>query len=84
MVCCSNALGDGYDDMVCVTPEGGAEVSINNNDRTFLDHKLFMKSKGPKQDRVLLPDIDADGRADFCTIADNGDIHCWRNGGTGE
>jgi hypothetical protein len=36
------------------------------------------------QERVLLPDIDGDGRADYCTIADNGDIHCWRNGGQGK
>jgi hypothetical protein len=29
-------------------------------------------------------DIDGDGRLDYCVTADNGDISCWRNGGTTE
>lgn len=36
------------------------------------------------QSRVRLADIDGDGRIDYCVIADNGDIHAWRNGGQGD
>ena len=31
----------------------------------------------------ILEDIDGDGRADYCLVHDNGEIHCFRNGGTG-
>ncbi len=29
-------------------------------------------------------DIDGDGRLDYCVVAGNGDIYCWRNGGQGD
>ena len=29
-------------------------------------------------------DIDGDGRVDYCLIGDDGNIRCWRNGGSGE
>ncbi|KAL4868928.1 hypothetical protein BDV12DRAFT_196901 [Aspergillus spectabilis] len=35
---------------------------------------------GRSQTHVRLGDIDGDGRLDYCLIADNGDISCWRNG----
>ncbi|KAL4934909.1 hypothetical protein BDV06DRAFT_229313 [Aspergillus oleicola] len=36
------------------------------------------------QINVKLGDIDGDGRIDYCLIAGNGDIQCWRNGGQRE
>ena len=44
---------------------------------------LWKATEGPPQARVRIVDIDGDGRADYCVIADNGDISCWRNGGQG-
>jgi hypothetical protein len=38
---------------------------------------------GRERRHVRLGDIDGDGRVDYCLIADNGDITCWRNGGAG-
>ncbi|PKK43057.1 hypothetical protein CI102_13335 [Trichoderma harzianum] len=75
---------DGLDDMICVAVDGTAYAMINNGNRGFTNSgEVWKASEGPKQDRVLLADIDGDGRADYCTIADNGDISCWRNGGQG-
>lgn len=30
---------------------------------------------------TMFSDIDGDGRADYCLVWNNGDIHCYRNGG---
>ncbi|KAM0542975.1 hypothetical protein ACHAPJ_012532 [Fusarium lateritium] len=76
---------DGLDDMVCIGQNGDAFVSINQGKYSFKwMSDIWKKNEGPKQDRVRLPDIDGDGRADYCTIADNGDTTCWRNGGQGD
>lgn len=77
---------DGLDDMVCIAANGDTYVSINKAskyDISFMDGGLWKENEGSPQDRVRLVDIDGDDRADYCTIADNGDIRCWRNGGQG-
>jgi hypothetical protein len=84
--------GDGYDDLVCIGPDGNAQLSVNQGDGdkdgnkppTFKVHGEIKKNEGFKQDHVRLADIDGDGRGDYCVIDDKGDIQCWRNGGTGE
>ncbi|KAJ4264235.1 hypothetical protein NW762_005429 [Fusarium torreyae] len=84
--------GDGYDDLVCIGPDGTAQLSINQGDGDkkagkppcFKVHGEIKKNEGFKQDRVRLADIDGDGRGDYCVIDNKGDIQCWRNGGTGE
>jgi hypothetical protein len=70
--------------MVCIAVNGDAFVTINLGNYQFSYEGLWKPNEGPVQDRVLLADIDGDGRTDYCTIADNGDISCWRNGGQGE
>ncbi len=76
---------DGLDDMLCISPNGDVYVSINNKGGgSFTGPQLWKTTEGPVQARVRLADIDGDGRADYCTIADNGDISCWRNWGTGD
>ncbi len=76
---------DGLDDMLCVSPNGDVYVSINTGRSDIFTGPLLWKSnEGSLQARVRLADIDGDGRADYCTIADNGDIRCWRNWGTGD
>ena len=70
---------DGLDDMVCISPNGDAYVSINNGRYQFAGPKLWRSNVGAPQARVRLADIDGDGRVDYCTIADNGDISCSRN-----
>jgi hypothetical protein len=82
--------GDGLDDFVCIGQDGTAFASINNGDgggATLPTFRYVGKIKdavpGYLQARVRLGDVDGDGRADYCVIADNGDITCWRNGGMG-
>lgn len=82
--------GDGRDDFICIGPEGDMWVSINDGPTgediltpTFHDVGKFMTHpEGRSQEHVRLGDIDGDGRLDYCVIFDNGDIQCWRNGGT--
>ncbi|KAJ5352116.1 hypothetical protein N7452_001090 [Penicillium brevicompactum] len=78
--------GDGLDDFVCIAKDGTAYASVNKGDGTDSKPPTF-KSIGKikdhenhPQERVRLADIDGDGRADYCVLADNGDITCWRNG----
>lgn len=68
--------------------DGTTYASINNGDGdagrnrppSFTDIGLWKSSEGHDQAHVRLADIDGDGRADYCVLADNGDITCWRNG----
>jgi FG-GAP-like repeat len=69
--------------MVCIALNGDTYVHINAGKLGFIDGGLWKPNEGSPQDRVRLADIDGDGRADYCTIADNGDINCWWNGGQG-
>ncbi|KAK9590735.1 hypothetical protein V6Z92_003825 [Aspergillus fumigatus] len=80
--------GDGLDDYICIALDGTTYASINNGDGdagrnkppSFTDIGLWKSSEGHDQAHVRLADIDGDGRADYCVLADNGDITCWRNG----
>jgi hypothetical protein len=38
-------------------------------------------AKTNHETNLLISDIDGDGRADYCIIQDDGELHCWRNGG---
>ncbi|KAF5566618.1 fg-gap repeat domain-containing protein [Fusarium napiforme] len=84
--------GDGYDNLVCIGPDGNAQLSVSQGDGdksgskrpTFKLHGEIKKNEGFEQDRVRLADIDGDGRGDYCIIDDGGKIQCWRNGGTSE
>ncbi|KAF5658685.1 killer toxin subunits alpha beta [Fusarium heterosporum] len=84
--------GDGFDDLVCIGPDGNAQLSVNQGDGdkdgdkppTFKHHGEIKENEGFGQAHVRLADIDGDGRGDYCVIDDKGDIQCWRNGGTGE
>ncbi|KAL3708913.1 hypothetical protein TMatcc_002701 [Talaromyces marneffei ATCC 18224] len=81
---------DGLDDFICIGADGAMYVAINqgatNNVPTFEDIGQVMAAPGGNmtQTNVRLGDIDGDGRIDYCLIAENGDIHCWRNGGQGD
>jgi hypothetical protein len=85
-------LGDGLDDFVCIGSAGDAYVSINDGfsdgvvdgPPSFTSLGGTYKTAEGVQDRVRLADIDGDGRFDYCAIADDGDISCWRNGGQGD
>ncbi|KAK7942571.1 uncharacterized protein PG986_011684 [Apiospora aurea] len=77
---------DGYDDFVCIAPDGNAFASINNrdgNDRSppsFRPIGLLKQNVGYGGDRVRMGDIDGDGRADYLVMDDGGNILAWRNG----
>lgn len=81
----SDFNADGLEDFICIGPDGGASLSINDGGSppTFKLIGLIIDNKEELQDRVRLGDIDGDGRCDYCVIHDNGDMHCWRNGGQG-
>ncbi|RTE69040.1 hypothetical protein BHE90_016583 [Fusarium euwallaceae] len=78
---------DGYDDFLCVSPNGDTLASINNRDGTATRPPTFTKTGmikgnvGYAQDRVRWGDIDGDGRADYMIIDDSGNVHAWRNSG---
>ncbi|KAF5635566.1 integrin alpha n-terminal [Fusarium sp. NRRL 25303] len=69
---------DGYDDFLCVSPNGDTLTSINNRDGTPTRPPTFRKigmikgHVGYAQDRVRWGDIDGDGRADYMIIDNRG------------
>ncbi|OBS29554.1 hypothetical protein FPOA_03491 [Fusarium poae] len=81
---------DGYDDFLCVSPNGDTLASINNRDGTatspptFKNIGMIKGNVGYKQDRVRWGDIDGDGRSDYMIIDDSGNVHAWRNSGTSD
>ncbi|KAL4983331.1 hypothetical protein BDW68DRAFT_191412 [Aspergillus falconensis] len=78
--------GDGLDDFVCIAKDGTAYASVNKGNwyegsPPDFEYKGLWKSReGYDQANVRLGDVDGDGRADYCVVAGNGDITCWRNG----
>jgi hypothetical protein len=78
---------DGLDDFICIGPEGNIYVAINDGGKPpmFRDVGLYKTApSGFARTNVRLGDIDGDGRLDYCVIAGNGNIDCWRNGGLGD
>ncbi|KAJ4007802.1 hypothetical protein NW766_009607 [Fusarium irregulare] len=81
---------DGYDDFLCVSPNGDTLASVNNRDGTatkpptFHSIGMIKGNVGYKQDRVRWGDIDGDGRADYMIVDDKGNVHAWRNSGTSD
>lgn len=83
---------DGLSDLVCIRTNGDAHYSINNGDGnraagkvpTFSYKGLWKANEGEGQARILVGDIDGDGRADYGKVAAGGAFHFWRNGGTGD
>ncbi|KAK8017500.1 hypothetical protein PG993_013826 [Apiospora rasikravindrae] len=78
---------DGLDDLWCIGAQGQATVALNRggNPPTFESIGEVMASPGPYgPGDVLVADIDGDGRADYCIQENNGDIRCWRNGGSSD
>lgn len=87
--------GDGLDDLVCITKKGDVALSVNQGDRDRNDGKppSFKgegRIKGTETDdreRVVMADIDGDGRGDYGVIVDGGSsdfdssyVDFWRNG----
>ncbi|KAL1864953.1 hypothetical protein VTK73DRAFT_5582 [Phialemonium thermophilum] len=75
---------DVNDDLVCIAANGDTSVSINRGNYSFSGPQVWKNNEGSILERIHLPDIDGDGRADYCVALDNGDIKCWRNGGQGD
>ena len=83
--------GDGLDDLVCIDASGNAYLSVNQGDgnraggksptfRRVSSSALIKSNEGYKRERVLLADIDGDGRGDYGVIDDSGNVYFWRNG----
>ncbi|KAL9572343.1 hypothetical protein ACKAV7_003544 [Fusarium commune] len=81
---------DGYDDFLCVSPNGDTLASINNRDGiptrppTFKKIGMIKGHVGYAQNRVRWGDIDGDGRADYMIIDNGGNVRAWRNSGTSD
>lgn len=77
---------DGFDDFVCITPEGHLDLAINsgNGNGYFRNLGRIKNSETSDRAHVRLADIDGDGRFDYCVTDDGGNIRCWRNGGIGD
>jgi hypothetical protein len=82
---------DGLDDIVCTGLQGNAYLSVNQGDGNRAAAKpptfkrvsataLIKTNEGYAQDRVILADINGDGRGDDGIIDDTGNVHFWRNG----
>ncbi|KAF7556324.1 hypothetical protein G7Z17_g1541 [Cylindrodendrum hubeiense] len=82
---------DGLDDWVCIASNGDAYLAINQGDGSRSAGKsptfklvsstgLIKSNEGQGRDRVVLADVDGDGRGDYGIIDDSGDVYFWRNG----
>ena len=77
--------------MICIAKDGTVYASVNQGDGDDIKPPTFKSigkwkdaENGYDQSHVVIGDIDGDGRGDYCVIASNGDITCWRNGGIGK
>ncbi|PVH96898.1 carbohydrate esterase family 3 protein, partial [Periconia macrospinosa] len=77
---------DGFDDFVCISPQGDLDVAINTGSGNAFFRNVGRVKNSETSDRahVRLADIDGDGRFDYCVTDDGGNIRCWRNGGIGD
>ncbi|RYP93433.1 hypothetical protein DL770_000476 [Monosporascus sp. CRB-9-2] len=73
--------GNGFDDFLCVDPEGNTYLSTNDGSKFTWKGLFKTGTDGYAQDGIHFPDIDGDGRHDYCAVAGTGNIRCWRNGG---
>ncbi|KAF2713128.1 carbohydrate esterase family 3 protein [Pleomassaria siparia CBS 279.74] len=77
--------GDGLDDFICVNQDGIPFVSLNRGGTPpKFEFIGAIWSTKTSQARVRLADVDGDGRVDYCTVENNNDLYCWRNGGSGD
>ena len=83
---------DGLDDFVCIDSKGNAHLSVNQGDGdrasgkppSFKQVGQIKATETSGRDRVVLADIDGDGRGDYGVMADLGKTSFWRNGGAGD
>lgn len=84
--------GDGLDDFVCIDSKGNAYLSVNQGDGSrpsgkppsFKQAGKVKDTETSSRDRVVMADIDGDGRGDYGVMVDLGATSFWRNGGTAD
>ncbi|MEU2393773.1 FG-GAP-like repeat-containing protein [Streptomyces sp. NPDC007369] len=76
--------GDGRADYWVINPNGSVNVHINRGGDVgggWQNLGTVASGVTTKQDQVRFADWDGDGRSDFLTIADNGNVSVWLNRG---
>ncbi|MFF9147327.1 FG-GAP-like repeat-containing protein [Streptomyces sp. NPDC014861] len=76
---------DGRADYLAVAADGSVRAWINNGTGTaWTSVGTYASGTGAPGDQVRLADLDADGRADYLTVAADGSVKAWINqGGNG-
>ncbi|MEH6373453.1 FG-GAP-like repeat-containing protein [Streptomyces sp. KLMMK] len=79
--------GDGKADYLALQDDGVVKAWINNGGTGhggWEEFGTFATGVGEPGDKVRFADINADGKADYLTLQDNGAVKAWiNNGGTG-
>jgi hypothetical protein len=76
--------GDGKADYWVINPNGSVNVHLNRGGDVgggWQDLGTVASGITTKQDQVRFADWDGDGRADYITIVDNGNVSVWLNRG---
>ncbi|KAL3470226.1 hypothetical protein BJX99DRAFT_264439 [Aspergillus californicus] len=81
--------GDGRDDYLWVSDDGRVTCYLNTagdsaGKPTWVPKGEIASGVGSPRDRILFGDINNDGRDDYLTIGDNGEVNAWLNTGTGD
>ncbi|MFI1971492.1 FG-GAP-like repeat-containing protein [Streptomyces cinnamoneus] len=75
---------DGKADYLVLDDNGSVHAWTNNSDTakdSWTDRGVIATGTGALASRVRFADINADGKADYLVLDDNGSVHAWTNNG---
>ncbi|WP_058042311.1 FG-GAP-like repeat-containing protein [Streptomyces roseifaciens] len=76
--------GDRRADYLVLSDDGAVHAWTNNGDDaadSWTDRGIIATGTGAPADKVRFADINADGKADYLVVDDNGTVHAWTNNG---
>ncbi|WP_374206235.1 FG-GAP-like repeat-containing protein [Streptomyces roseoverticillatus] len=74
--------GDRRTDYLVVDDKGGVRAYINNSvvaKDGWINRGVIAKGTGAPSSKIRFADINADGKADYLVVEDNGSVHAWLN-----